>query len=628
MAGENGAGRGTKGFIGPLTLQALGVVYGDIATSPLYAFRTCFADDGVSPTEPHVLGVLSLILWSLILLVSVKYAIVALRADLRGEGGILALMTLVTTSGELRRSTPLLVTLGLFGAALLYGDGMITPAMSVLSAIQGLEVAAPSLDAAIVPLTLAILIPLFLLQRRGSGAVGRVFGPVMIAWFTVLIALGLHSIHQTPAALRAIDPMHGVRFLAESPRTAFLALGSVFLAVTGAEAMYADLGHFGRGPIQRAWFALVLPALAINYFGQGALVLRSPANAPHSFFTLAPDWALWPLVLIATAATIVASQAIISGAFSLTYQAIHLGLFPRVEMRHYSADGEGKVYIPSVNRLLLVAGVVLVLGFRTADNLAAAYGVAVSGTMLITSVLLLSCIHRMWGWNWISAAAIAAPFIAVESIFLAANLVKVPAGGWFPLLVGAAIFTVMSTWKRGRALVSQRIREGRAAAEKQIGEMVAQAPARVDGTAVYISREGTGMPISLLLNLLHNKVLHRHVLLLAIDNQPVPRVPAFNRITVEKPSQFGFTRVVAHYGYMQTATCNVLLREMEMAGVAWEQDLTFFAGRDRYTVSGGGEMASWRRHLFAFLATIAPSPVIEFRIPPEQLVEIGVNVTL
>jgi KUP system potassium uptake protein len=624
MAGE----KGEESRLGPLVLQALGVVYGDIATSPLYAFRTCFSEGGVEPSAPHVLGILSLILWSLLLLISVKYAIVVLRADLRGEGGILALMTLVTAGGERRLSTPVLAVLGLFGAALLYGDGMITPAMSVLSAIEGLRVAAPNLDAAIVPLTLVILVSLFLVQRYGSGTVGNYFGPVMIAWFACITLLGLRSIVATPAALAAIDPRHGLSFLAESPHSAFLALGSVFLAVTGAEAMYADLGHFGRRPIRVAWFALVLPALVINYIGQGALVLREPAFAKASFFHLAPGWALLPLVGLAAAATVVASQAIISGAFSLTYQGIHLGLFPRVEVRHYSAEGEGKVYIPSVNWALLVAAVLLVLGFRTADNLAAAYGLAVSGTMAITSILLLFCIHHVWGWNWIASVALVAGFLAIESVFLAANLIKVPSGGWFPLLVGAVVFTVMETWKRGRALVDLRLAARRSAVEQQVAERIATAPKRVPGTAVYVSRDGTGIPLTLLRNLVHNKVMHEQIWLLAIDNQAVPRVPAVNRITIDPPAT-GFKRVVAHYGFMQAPSVALLLRELEAAGVTWNpQDLTFFASRDRYTFGPGREMSQWRKHLFALMAINCPSAVVEYRIPPEQLFEIGINITL
>jgi len=614
-----------------LVVQALGVVYGDIATSPLYAFRTCFAETSrIAPTPEHVLGILSLILWSLLLLISLKYAAVVLRADLRGEGGILALMTLVTAGGGDRRGngTPWLVMVGLFGAALLYGDGMITPAMSVLSAIEGLKIAAPQLHEAIVPLTVLILIGLFALQHRGSGPVGSLFGPVMILWFAALVVLGLHSLIVTPQALAAINPLWGIRFLAESPRVAFVALGSVFLAVTGAEAMYADLGHFGRRPIQVAWFALVLPALLINYFGQGALALRDPGAANQSFYRLAPEWAVFPLIGLAAAATVVASQAIISGAFSLTYQAVQLGFLPRVNVRHYSPEGEGKVYLPFVNGALLGAAVLLVLGFRSSDHLAGAYGVAVSGTMVITSILLFFCFRRIWGWNALGAAALAGAFLSVELIFLSANLAKVPDGGWVPLASALAVFLTMTTWRQGRELIDRRVREGLTRIEDFIRTHATAAQARVPGTAVYVTREPSGVPWALASNLKHNKVLHEQIVLLTIRIEAVPRVAALKRLSLEQLDA-GFLRVIARYGFIQPPSVMVLLREMQKAGVRFaEDDLAFFATRNRFVYSDSRDMAQWRKHYFALLARNTPSAVREYRIPGDQLFELGITFKL
>ncbi len=439
-------------------VAALGVVYGDIGTSPLYALRECFGGPHAVPASPeNVLGVLSLVTWSLILIVSVKYLAIVLRADNEGEGGILALMALALR-GEPRRPHALLI-LGLCGAALLYGDGMITPAISVLSAVEGLAIAAPALEHFVVPLTIATLLGLFALQRRGTGHLGAVFGPITIAWFVVIGALGAISLARSPEILAAVNPAHAARFFAANGWRGFLVLSAVFLAVTGAEALYADVGHFGRRPIRVAWFALVLPALLLNYFGQGALLLHAPAAAANPFYHLAPAWALYPLVALATAATVIASQAMISGAFSITWQAVQLGLLPRVRVVHTSESEIGRIYIPVVSHALLAATVALVLGFRTSTGLAAAYGIAVTGTMVITTIMSYVVMRRRWGWSLLRAGAVTGFFLAIEAAFLGSNLVKVPDGGWFPLLAGAAVVALMTTWRSGRRLLEQRLRD-------------------------------------------------------------------------------------------------------------------------------------------------------------------------
>ena len=506
-----------------LALAALGVVFGDIGTSPLYALHVCFtAESGLAATDANVLGVLSLVLWSLIVVISIKYVVFVMRADLHGEGGILALMSLATIRGAQSATVrKVLVMLGLFGAALLYGDGMITPAISVLSAVEGLTVATPFFDPAVRVITVAVLIALFWFQKRGTAAVGAVFGPVMLVWFAVLILLGVRWIAASPDILAAVSPHHGARFLLDGGLTAYLILGSVFLAVTGGEALYADIGHFGKGPIRFMWFAVVLPAVLINYFGQGALLLARRDAIHHTFFDMAPQWALYPLVVLSTAAAVIASQAVIAGAFSLTSQALQLGYIPRVAVRHLSEDEEGQVYVPLVNWILLAAAVGLVGHFRTSNALAGAYGMAVSGTMVLTTILASAYFRRTWGWP--AALAISAAFLPIDFAFLGANLVKLDKGAWFPLLIGALGYLLFTTWRRGQRIVNaQQSKRLRGGLRSRIAD---HSPLRVPGTGVFLSRATAGIPRTLLHNLAHNHVLHQQVVLLTVVTDPVPRVP-------------------------------------------------------------------------------------------------------
>ncbi len=507
-------------------LATLGVVYGDIGTSPLYALRECFnALHGVPPTAANVLGVLSLVTWSLILVVSVKYLILILRADNEGEGGILALMALAI---RVEGKTPhALLLLGLFGAALLYGDGMITPAISVLSAIEGLSIATPALDRFVVPLTIAVLIGLFALQRRGTGSIGAMFGPITIAWFTVIALLGVASLARSPEILVSVDPRHAIRFFAQNGIHGFLILGAVFLVVTGGEALYADMGHFGRRPIRIAWFSIVLPALLLNYFGQGALLLRDPAHAVNPFYRLAPSWALYPLVGLATAATVIASQAIISGAFSLTWQAVQLGLLPRLRVVHTSEEEIGRIYIPVINNVLFVSTVALVLGFQTSTRLAAAYGVAVTGTMVITTILAFMVMRRLWNWSLPRAGLVAGLLLVMDVAFLASNLVKVADGGWVPLLIGAVVVVLMTTWRTGRRLLLERLREqAMITFEELTARLEARRTLRVPGTGIYMTGHPEWVPaaVSRLMKALN--AVHEHMVFFTVLAERVPRVEA------------------------------------------------------------------------------------------------------
>ncbi|HEV2844700.1 MAG TPA: KUP/HAK/KT family potassium transporter, partial [Thermoanaerobaculia bacterium] len=500
-----------------LSLGALGIVYGDIGTSPLYALRECFhGPHAVPPSHDNVLGVLSLVFWSLVIIISIKYLVFVMRADNRGEGGILALMALVPPRyREARSGQWVLVAMGLFGAALLYGDGMITPAISVLSAVEGLEVATPFFNPYIVPITLVILLVLFAIQRRGTAGIGALFGPVMILWFATLAVLGAFWIVRVPAVLAAVNPGHAVRFFAQNGWQGFLVLGSVFLVVTGGEALYADMGHFGRRPIRLAWFTLVLPALLLNYFGQGALLLTHPDAAENPFYELArrlaPDWILYPMVILATAATVIASQAVISGAFSLTRQAVQLGYIPRMEIIHTSGREIGQIYIPSINWLLMLSTFGLVLGFQKSTNLAAAYGVAVTATMVITTLLACMVALRLWNWKPALVLPVTAVFLLLDSSFFGANIIKLADGGWFPLLVGLVIYTLMATWKKGRQILAERLADGALPFEQFVASVGPEGPRRVSGTAVFMARDPRGTPTALLHNLKHNKVLHARV---------------------------------------------------------------------------------------------------------------------
>jgi KUP system potassium uptake protein len=608
-----------------LALAALGVVFGDIGTSPLYAMQVCFArSSGLARTTDNVLGVLSLVLWSLIIVISIKYVVFVMRADLKGEGGILALMSLATGGSDTSAATRrVLIALGLFGAALLYGDGMLTPAISVLSAVEGLEIATPVSVGYVHLIAVAVLVALFAFQQRGSAQVGAVFGPVMLAWFAVIAGLGVNSIAAAPEVLAAANPWCAARFLAAGGLRGYLILGSVFLVVTGGEALYADIGHFGKRPIRLMWFAVVLPAVLLNYFGQGALLLRQSDSVHHAFYSLAPDWALWPLVALATAAAVIASQAIIAGGFSLTSQALQLGYCPRVEVRHSSEEEEGQVYVPFVNWLLLAAAVGLVMSFRSSDALAGAYGVAVSGTMVLTTVLAFVYFRRVWGQ--LAALALAALFLPIDFAFVGANLAKVDRGGWIPLAVAACGYLLFSTWTRGQRMVLDE--RGRTLESEFRARVADHPPLRVPGTAVFLTRTPAEVPRTLLHNLAHNHVLHQRVVLLTVETDPVPRVGADARLEIRKdPSDV--VGVTAHYGYVERPNVPQLLRELVARGVALDGDITYFLARVRVVITHRPGMARWRKRLYTFLANNARSMTANYRIPSEQVFEIGIQVEL
>jgi KUP system potassium uptake protein len=612
-----------------LVLAALGVVYGDIGTSPLYALRECFSGPhAVEPTAANVLGVLSLTTWSLILVVSVKYLVLILRADNRGEGGILALMALAVPPAPERRGSYTLLLLGLFGAALLYGDGMITPAISVLSAIEGLTVATAVFEPYVIPLTVAVLVGIFALQRRGTGALGALFGPITVAWFCCLAVLGVASLTGAPEVLTAVNPVHAVRFFFENGGRGFLVLGSVFLVVTGGEALYADMGHFGRRPIRLAWFTVVLPALLLNYFGQGALLLREPALAANPFYHLAPWWAVYPLVALATAATVIASQAVISGAFSLTWQAVQLGVLPRVRVIHTSEDEIGQIYIPLVNQGLLVATVALVLGFRTSSNLAAAYGVAVTGTMVITTILAFTVMRRLWGWSLPLAAALTGFFLAIDGAFLAANLVKVADGGWVPLLVGAGGVLLMTTWRTGRRMLVERLREESMSLEELKQRVEAGRPSRVPGTVIYMTGHPDLIPAALRRLLRVFNALHEHVVFVTVLAERVPRVEAGNRLEV-KPLGLGFFRVTARYGFLEQPNVPRAVSQCREQGLVIDPSVAIYVlSPETLIASPRPGMALWREKLFAFMAMNSARATEFYRIPPAQVLEVGGQIEL
>jgi KUP system potassium uptake protein len=609
-----------------LALGALGVVYGDIGTSPLYAMRESFEGAGheLAVTEGNVLGILSLIVWSLVIVISIKYLAFVMRADNEGEGGILALTSLIPVGRQPGRRRRALVLLGLFGTALLYGDGMITPAISVLSAVEGTEVAAPELADAAVPIATVILVALFLVQRWGTGGVGRVFGPVMVVWFTVLGVLGLAQVVQHPDVLAAVNPVHAVTFFADNGTTGFLALGSVFLVVTGGEALYADMGHFGHRAIGVGWFSFVLPGLLLNYFGQGALLLARPEAIDNPFYRLVPGWGTIPLLVLATAATVIASQALISGAFSLTMQASQLGYLPRVRVVHTSARERGQVYVPAVNWMLMVACIGLVVGFRSSTDLAAAYGVAVTMTMVITTLLYYLVLRERMRWSLLAAAGLCGAFLVVDLAFLGANVPKIPHGGWFPLVVGGLVFTVLTTWFTGRRIVRDRTHRGRTPLPDFLRGVLRDSPPRVPGTAVYMFGTPHVAPPPLIYNYRSNHVLHERVLLVSVVTDPVPRRLPVERV-VEEPHGDGVTAVELHYGYMQTPDVGADLRDH--VGVD-PQDTTYFLGRETVVVTDRPGMAMWREHLFAFIRRNATSAAAWFELPTDRVIEISTRVEL
>ena len=611
-----------------LILAALGVVYGDIGTSPLYALRESFHTSHLPLTSTNVLGVLSLIFWALIIVISIKYLLFILRADNRGEGGMLALSALVNPRAPSTRRLWLLLMLGLFGTALLYGDGMITPAISVLSAIEGLKIVTPVFEPYVLPITVAILIGLFAAQSHGTAAVGRIFGPVMLLWFFVIAALGVRSIVGEPAVLAAVNPMHAVHFFLHNGWAGFFVLGSVFLVITGGEALYADMGHFGRAPIRAAWFGLVLPALVLNYFGQGALLLRDPSAVESPFYRLAPEWGLLPLVVLATCATVIASQALISGAFSITMQAVQLGYAPRVFIEHTSSHQRGQIYVPLVNWGLMFACIGLVIGFRSSSNLAAAYGVGVTTDMVITTMLFFFVIRKRWKWSLPVALLFAAVYLFIDLAFWGANIVKVPHGGWFPLVVALLIFTLFSTWRTGRRILSDRLEQHSRPLREFIQDIARTNPPRVPGTAVFMFRNLNAVPPALLQNLRHNQVLHERVVILCVQTAEIAHVPPSDRVELNRPGDNLYT-IQINYGFTDEPNIPEALRLAAEKGLPYDPErTTFFLGRENLIASHVPGMAIWRERLFAWMSRNARSAPMFFQIPPERAVELGTQIEL
>ena len=613
----------------PLVLAAIGVVFGDIGTSPLYTLRECFTGaHGLPLTEANVYGILSVIFWALMIIVTLKYVTLIMRADNRGEGGIMALTALVGRGLRDRSARWWLVGLGIFGAAMFYGDGMITPAISVLSAVEGLEVMAPALAPFVVPLTLGILIGLFSIQRHGTASVGVLFGPITSLWFLVLAVLGALEIARDPAVLAALSPTYAIGFLVGNPLAAFLSLGAVVLAVTGTEALYADMGHFGASPIRRAWLGFVLPALVLNYFGQGALIIHEPAAIKNPFYLLAPDWALLPLVVLATCATVIASQAVISGAFSLTRQAIQMGYCPRLTVSHTSDRQIGQIYVPFINWTLLAAVMALVVGFQSSSNLAAAYGIAVTMALTIDTLLIYVVLTRLWRWNRFGALAIVIPLLAIDVSFLLSNALKIPQGGWFPIAIGIVVFTLLTTWKRGRAILRDRLMKETMPLDIFITSIAASPPVRVPGTAVFLTSIEGRVPHALLHNLKHNKVLHERVVLLTVKTRDIPRVTRAERVVIEELG-CNFRRIEAHYGFMEDQDIPALLEECGRRGSPFDMmETSFFVSRETLIPTVAPGMALWREKLFVSMSKNATKATEYFNIPTNRVVELGSQVEL
>ena len=636
--------RPTGKALAGLSLGALGVVYGDIGTSPLYALQQAFSGHhSVPPTPENILGVLSLVFWSLAFVISFKYIGFVMRADNRGEGGILALLALVRPRGGRAMGHWLLVGIGLFGAALLYGDGVITPAITVLGAIEGIEVATPALEHLVVPVAVVILIALFWLQKHGTRAIGRIFGPVMVIWFICIAVIGVHGILMHPSVLAAISPWHAVDLFIRDKLTGFLVLGAVVLVVTGGEALYADMGHFGRRPIRVAWFVIALPALLLNYFGQAALLLEQPAAATNPFYELVPNWFLYPMIAIATLAAIVASQALISGAFSLTRQAVQLGYSPRVTIIHTSHTEAGQIYIPEVNGALGVACVLLVLGFQNAANLAAAYGIAVTGTMIITTLLFHRVARDRWHWSPLRAGLLTGLFLVVDVAFFAANMVKIEEGGWFPLAVAAAVYTLMTTWKRGRDKLADIVQQNSLPLSLFLQDIERRKPMRVPGIAVFMTSATGVAPPVLLHHLKHNKVLHERVILMSVITEEVPTVWEKDRID-SRDLGAGFYQVIVRSGFMETPNVPAVLRRLDDGDIKGSPGLvsimqtSFFLGRETLIATrhkrgasgpaGDRWMSYWRKKLFVVMTRNARSATAFFGLPPNRVVELGAQIEL
>ena len=624
------ATRGVRQPMGMLMLGAIGVVFGDIGTSPLYTMREVFSAQHVRRHElDAVLGLLSVVFWSLIIIVTLKYVTLIMRADNRGEGGILALTALV--SGRLTRESRLrwwLVGLGIFGAAMFFGDAMITPAVSVLGAVEGLEVMTPALKPFIVPLALVILVALFAIQRRGTGSVGALFGPICALWFVALALLGANQLVADPTVLKALWPGWALEFVVAKPLVAFLSLGAVVLAVTGTEALYADMGHFGATPIRRAWLLFVLPALVLNYFGQGALLLANPKAIANPFYLLAPPWALIPLVILATAAAVIASQAVISGAFSITRAAVQMGYCPRIAIRHTSEKTIGQIYVPFINWTLLIAVALLVVGFQGSSALAGAYGIAVTMSMLIDSILIYFVMRRMWRWPSYVALAIAVPLVLIDAAFLASNSLKIPDGGWFPLLIGGVVFTLLTTWKRGRKVLFDRLSEDALPLKEFIQSIELAPPVRVEGTAVFLTSTPDRVPHALLHNLKHNKVLHERVVFLTVVTREIPFVALDERIEIEELG-CDFYRMLCHYGFKEEPDVPDLLEQAGRTGFPFEMmETSFFVSRETLIASVRPGMARWRERLFSSMSKNAVKASDFFHVPANRVVELGTQVEL
>jgi KUP system potassium uptake protein len=634
LPGAYARARPTGGTLAKLALGALGVVYGDIGTSPLYALKECFSGTHPVPPSPaNVLGVLSLVFWALTFVITFKYLAFVMRADNRGQGGILALMALVGQKDISKKGRSALLVLGLFGAALLYGDGVITPAISVLGAVEGVAVAAPALHRLVVPLAVAILVALFVFQRRGTAVVGAVFGPVMLVWFVTIAALGVRGILLDPSVLGAVNPEHAVSFFVRNRVHGFLVLGAVVLVITGGEALYADMGHFGPRPIRVAWLAVAMPAILLNYFGQGAMLLHDASAARNPFYLLSPEWARYPLIAIATGAAIVASQAMISGAFSLTNQAVQLGYSPRVTIRHTSHREIGQIYVPEVNAILGVACVALVLGFGSSSRLASAYGIAVTGDMAITTLLFHRVVRDHWRWPRWKAWPLTMLFLGVDVSFFSANVIKVEEGGWFPLAAAVCVFTLLSTWKRGRQALAALLRDAGLPLDLFLAEIARKNPPRVPGTAVFMTSNVDTAPPVLLHHLKHNKMLHERVVIVSVLNEEVPFVRARERLT-SRVLGSGFFQVIGRYGFMQTPDVPGLLDSLPRQAapnVALElkpMETTYYLGRETLLATGPARMATWRKKLFIIMARNAQTASSFFGLPPNRVVEMGAQIQL
>ena len=617
-------------YLALLSLTALGIVYGDIGTSPLYAMRECFyGPHAIAATPDNIFGVLSLIFWALIIIISIKYCIFVLRADNRGEGGILALTALATPIKIVsKKESWLLIVLGIFGAALLYGDGIITPAISVLGAIEGLNVATPFFASYVVPITIVIIVGLFLIQSHGTAKVGRLFGPIMLVWFIIIAALGIMQVVRHPSVINAFNPIHAVNFFLREGWHGFLVLGTVFLVVTGGEALYADMGHFGKRPIRIVWYTVVMPALMLNYLGQGALLIENPAAAENPFYRLAPEWALYPLIALATCAAIIASQALISGAYSLTMQAIQLGFMPRLKIEHTSSTEMGQIYIPALNWALMLGCIAIVVGFGSSSNLAAAYGVAVTATMVITTILLAVVEREKWGWSLPLTLVLSGFFLIIDLAFFGANIIKIPHGGWFPLVVGALIFIMMTTWKKGRRILAARLLSNAHPIEDFLRDVALNPPVRVPGTAVFMNGTATGTPPALMHNLEHNKVLHERVVLLTVKTKQAPYVEPEERVKIESLGH-EFYRMIINYGFMEDPDIPKVLEELELPTPSFDSmTTTYFLGRETVMASKSPGMMLWREKLFALMSRNASSATAYFCLPPNRVVELGSQIEI